>query len=165
MELVPNTCADSIWIKIKKEEIYLGTYYVSPANSKNKDLNFLNTLNEEICHFSNKGTVLIQGDLNARTGAENDYLCIDLDVNDLSRKEEGGNKPDNRNSEDRKLNARGKDLLDLCKLHNLIITNGRKTGDIFGKYTCHNWNGSSVVDYFLCPTSFFDRIIEFSVGQ
>ena len=127
VELVPNKYVDSIWIKIKGEEIYLGTFYVSPANSKNKDLDFLNTLNGEICNFSSRGTVLLQGDLNARTGVENDYLSIDLDMSDLSGKEEGGNRPNNRNSEDRKTNARGKDLLDLCKLNNLIISNGRKT--------------------------------------
>ena len=61
-------------------------------------------------------TVLVQGDLNVRTGFENDYLSIDLDVGDLSGKEEGGSQPDNRKSADRKGNARGKDLLDLCKL-------------------------------------------------
>ena len=49
----------------------------------------------------------MQGDLNVRTGFENDYLSIDLDVGDLPRKEEGGSKSDNRNSEDRKVNARG----------------------------------------------------------
>jgi hypothetical protein len=43
--------------------------------------------------------------------------------------------------------------------------NGRKKGDIFGRYTCHNWNGSSVVDYFLTPLSFVDRVSYFSVGD
>ena len=50
-----------------------------------------------------------------------DHLAIDLDIDDLSRKDEGPSKPDNRNSEDKKVNARGKDLLDLCKLNNIII--------------------------------------------
>ena len=37
---VPNDNEDSIWIKLKKEcigtdkDIYIGTYYVSPVNSK-----------------------------------------------------------------------------------------------------------------------------------
>ena len=165
VELVPNACDDSIWIKIKDEKLYLGTYYVSPQNAKNKTSDFLNTLNEEISHFSRVGTVLVQGDLNARTGVKNDYLNISLDGDDLLGKETGEFEPNTRNSEDKKENPRGKELLDLCKLNNLVITNGRKAGDIFGKYTCHNWNGSSVVDYFLCPASFFDRISKFSVGQ
>ena len=70
-----------------------------------------------------------------------------------------------RNSEDKKENPRGKELLDICKINDLIVVNGRKAGDIFGKYTCHNWNGSSVVDYLLCPTSFFGRINKFLVGE
>ena len=165
VEVVPNLCADSIWIKMKNEEIYLGTYYVSPSNSKNQSNNFLNTLNDEICNFSKKGTVFIQGDLNARTGVENDFLCIELDEEDPLLGKEVDFKPNARNSEDKKLTVRGKELLDLCKLNNLIIINGRKTGDVFGNFTCHNWNGSSVVDYFLCPASFSDKVSEFSVGQ
>ena len=47
----------------------------------------------------------------------------------------------------------------------MLIVNGRTTGDIFGKYTCHKWNGSSVVDYFLSPNHFCNRISNFSVGK
>ena len=131
VELVPNTCEDSIWIKIKGDEIYVGTYYVSPSNS-NTNSDFLNSINDEICKFSNKGIAVIQGDLNARTGTENDYLDITYDdEDDPLGKEAGGNKPGRRNSEDKKLNVRGKELLDVCKLNNFIIANGRKPGDIF----------------------------------
>ena len=73
--------------------------------------------------------------------------------------------PNLRNSEDRILNVRGKELLDLCKLNKLIITNGRKSGDPFGKFTCHKWNGSSVVDYLLSPISSFDSVTSFIVGD
>ena len=30
VELVPNSCPDAIWIRLKNEDVYLGTYYVSP---------------------------------------------------------------------------------------------------------------------------------------
>ena len=49
-----------------------------------------------------------------------------------------------RNSEDKTCNERGKELLDICKMNDFRILNGRMTGDIFGKFTSHNWNGSSV---------------------
>ena len=68
-----------------------------------------------------------------------------------------------RNSEDRKANPRGSGLLDVCKLNDFLILNGRTTGDLFGSFTSqwngssvgdyaltsHQWNGSSVVDYAL----------------
>ena len=74
IELVPNSCEDSIWIKIKNEETFIGTYYVSPKYSKSRDIDFFNTLNEEIENFQQKGNVFIQGDLNARTGSEVDFV-------------------------------------------------------------------------------------------
>ena len=82
--------------------INLIEYYVSPSNSKNQSKNFLNTLNDEICNFSKKGTVFIQGDLNARTGVENDFLCSELDEEDPILGKEVDFKPNARNSEDKK---------------------------------------------------------------
>ena len=178
IQVVNNDCKDSIWIKIKNTEIYIGTYYVSPYNAKTKDFDFFNMFNDEISHFSNKGTVLVQGDLNARISNNPDFITsgkVDHleEVEALSShftegsilEEENDQEYIPRNSEDRKENPRGNELLDICKINNLIVLNGRKTGDLFGKCTSHNWNGSSVVDYFICPTSFYDRIISFSVGQ
>jgi hypothetical protein len=54
--------------------------------------------------------------------------------------------------------------LDICKSNDLLILNGRTTGDVFGKYTNHNWNGSSVVDYCLAPYYFIEKVSCFSVG-
>ena len=172
IELVPNSCDDSIWVKIKSEDIFIGTYYVSPQYSKSRDINFFDTLNEEISKFQKKGLVFIQGDLNARTSTDQDFIPtgrhrdpvedeIEIDENEVTFNTD----PNCRNSEDKTTNSRGKELLDLCKMNKLIIMNGRKTGDVFGKYTCHNWNGSSVVDYFLSPISSENCISSFVVGD
>ena len=170
VELVPNSCDDSIWIRVKNEGIYIGTYYVSPQYSKSRDIEFSKTLNEEFLNFKEKGIVIVQGDLNARTannidfvksGKHYDSLEEEMDENDTISTDD----PILRNSEDKITNSRGKELLDLCMFNKLIIMNGRKKGDIFGRYTCHNWNGSSVVDYFLTPLSFVDRVSYFSVGD
>ena len=172
IELVPNSCDDSIWVKIKSEDIFIGTYYVSPQYSKSRDINFFDTLNEEISKFQKKGLVFIQGDLNARTSTDQDFIPtgrhrdpvedeIEIDENEVTFNTD----PNCRNSEDKTTNSRGKELLDLCKMNKLITMNGRKTGDVFGKYTCHNWNGSSVVDYFLSPISSENCISSFVVGD
>ena len=60
-----------------------------------------------------------------------------------------------RNSQDKKTNSNGKHLTDLCMINNLKILNGRKIGDLTGKYTCHQYNGSSVVDYILNKINYF----------
>ena len=74
--------------------------------------------------------------------------------------------PLTRNSEDMKLiNKRGKDFLDLCRIHDLTIANGRVMGDIFGKYTCHQKRGSSVVDYLITPYKSIGNLKEFKVGE
>ena len=81
---MPNKNEDSIWIKLKQnnsneqQDIYIGTYYVSPPNKKSpKIIDFFSALNEEISYFKKKGVVFVQGDLNARTGNEKDFIEYD----------------------------------------------------------------------------------------
>ena len=84
MQVVPNENDDSIWIKLKKkflrrnDDIFIGTFYCSPTSSKNKNANdFFSSFNEEINIFQKKGITLVQGDLNARTGTEKDFINYD----------------------------------------------------------------------------------------
>ena len=48
-------------------------------------------------------------------------------------------------------------------INNLKILNGRKIGDLAGKYTCHHYNGSSTVDYIMTETDLFDKVRYFQV--
>ena len=167
---IENKNPDSIWVKVKNgnkkgQELYLGTYYVSPDNKNNKKCDFLRNINEEIAHYNKKGQVMIQGDLNGRTGEELDFVEADKFDSDLGLDNMNFENQRPRNSEDRTKNKRGEEILDLCKMNDLMILNGRCTGDIFGKFTCHNWNGSSVVDYCIVPYEYFDSIVSFSVGE
>ena len=50
-------------------------------------------------------------------------------------------------------------------MQDTLIVNGRKTGDIFGKYTSLQWNGCRVVDYLLASSPYFDKITKFQVGD
>ena len=59
--VVPNTDENSIWIKLKKncpdsKDLFIGSYYVSPANKKYK-VDFLKLLHEESKRFLEKGTL------------------------------------------------------------------------------------------------------------
>ena len=147
----------------EKEDLYIGTYYVSPYNKKDKNYDFFAAVNEEVIFFRKKGTVLLQGDLNARTGEEKDY--IESDKTDTYLCVENLDNQNIRNSEDKHKNPRGNELLDICKLNDMLVLNGRTAGDIFGKYTCHKWNGSSAVDYFLSPNDFCNKISNFTVEK
>ena len=116
VELMPNDNDDSIWILLKPEltkysqNIYLGTYYVSPASSKHKCEDFTKAINEEIYKFMQKGAVLIQGDLNARTASDKDFVEFIEEDPILGGK---GESQVNRNSEDKNSNPRGEELLDV----------------------------------------------------
>ena len=174
VQVMENKNEDSIWIKVKKEtfngknDTLIGTYYVSPDHSSKKKNNkkstdFLSAMLDEISFFSKKGPLLLQGDFNSRTGVETDFIGFDKSDVELGIDNLDNQNP--RNSEDKSLNNRGRDLLDVCKLNDLLILNGRKTGDIFGRYTSHNWNGSSVVDYAIASNSIMNSITTFSVGN
>ena len=142
VHLVPNKNEDSIWVKVKQspvgqqKDIYIGTFYVSPTNQHNSNKeDFFSVLNEEINTFDKKGTVIIQGDLNARIGKNKDFLT--QDKYDETFGILNSNKQYDRNSEDSTVNTRGNDLIDFCKTNDYLIVNGRKLGDVFGNYTSH----------------------------
>ena len=120
-------------------------------------------MNKEINAFRHKGAILVQGDLNARTGNESDFVNADKSDDIFGIDNLSNQGP--RNSEDRKVNPRGKELLDLCKVNDLLIANGRKIGDLFGKFTSHQYNGSALNDYFLAPNYFMQKISHFKVGD
>ena len=106
---------------------------------------------------------MIQGDLNAKTGILEDTISPDKsdELFELSLNKP----PPMRNSQDSAVNFRGNELVDMCKSLDLNIVNGRKTGDLFGSYTCFQWNGSSVVDYLIVSSSVFQNVPLFKVGE
>ena len=167
---INNTNRDTIWIQIKKEildkehDIYVGTAYLSPHKNNNESSKKILELFEEIMHFQKKGKVIIQGDFNARTNVISD--TVPADRYDTSFIENPSADIPPRNSEDNApADHRGKELIELCKSLGLVMLNGRKTGDLFGKYTSLQWNGSSVVDYVFVDKHVFASIGFFKVGN
>ena len=185
VKYVANNCEDSIWVKLCKEatgepqDIFLGTCYISPQKrSYNKkrqggeaidkgeggvNQSSLEKIFEEAVTFSKKGEVILQGDFNARIGTEPDFLHKDKFDDTFGIINHDDNPP--RNSEDKKVCERGSLFIDLCRSFDLRVANGRKTGDIFGKFTSMQWNGSAVVDYVLTPASSSNKITKLKVGK
>ena len=154
----PNLNGQIIWLKLSKSffklqnDIYLAIVYISPQYSSlnvNDNTDFFDGLERDIIWFSQKGQVILTGDFNARTATELDYIhnddCSYLPIHDINYT------PDRpiriRFNQDKTCQAYGKTLLNVCKSSGLRILNGRVLGDSLGKVTCHQYNGSSTVDY------------------
>ena len=63
------------------------------------------------------------------------------------------------------MNDRGPNIIDICISARLRILIGRKPGDRIGYYTCHKYNGSSVVEYCLVSEAIFKDILYFHIHQ
>ena len=167
-QLLPNNKnSESIWISTKEtgesDPVRIGFFYCSPDNRK---YDFLETVNGEIEKFGGGNNTYIMGDFNARTKTEQETIAYDKYDEEMGVPTNIHDPPPPRNSQDTKLvNRRGKDLLDICRMNDLIIANGRTVGDLFGTYTNHQKKGSSVIDYLLLPHKAVSNVVNFSVGQ
>ena len=168
IDIAHNAHDDAIWIKIGRgvyggsDDTYLGTCYIPPNGNKENIAKKFEKLGEEIAKFQNKGRVILQGDFNARINTEND--TIDPDKYDEQLGLSFTAIPA-RNSEDTgETNIRGTEFLNMCKALNMTILNGRKSGDLFGKYTSIHWNGRAVVDFGVVPVDSYEEVLSFTVG-
>jgi hypothetical protein len=70
-----------------------------------------------------------------------------------------------RKSRDIHINTYGKSLAELCCGNELIILNGRTKGDYIGQFTCHTYNGASVVDYTMVSSEMLQSVNHFTVSN
>ena len=63
------------------------------------------------------------------------------------------------------MNDRGNIFLEMCKVLDVCIVNGRKLDNPFGNYTCFQWNRQSVADYLLTSSDLFNQISRLKVGD
>ena len=69
-----------------------------------------------------------------------------------------------RINKDKIVNNHGKILIELCKLSDLKIANGRiGTDKSIGSYTCHAPRGSSIIDYAILTMGLFPYIVDFYI--
>ena len=163
-----------IWLKIDKsiflsqeEPIQVCIAYNPPDNSAycNKDLyDEISLLLLKKCHITSP--FLLIGDLNARTGELEDFEQPSRSHHD--NEEENipgrGTNIQKRSNCDKKCNTMGIKLLDLCKMHDMQILNGRTTGDRSGSFTFHDtMQGASSVDIAVASDSLTTKINSFVV--
>ena len=109
---------------------------------------------------------IVCGDLNGRTGIEADYVTDDNYAYLPLPQDYVADIPYviNRNNEDRTVNMSGRRILDICRMSNLRIANGRIGKDASkGSVTCVKSRGSSTVDYVLCTPVLLNILNDFEV--
>ena len=167
-----STPKNRIWLKLDKvffgleKDLFICACYIPPVNSPYYDDNFLK-LETEIPQVSDKGNILLIGDLNARIANRSDFienedeLCGTLQ--NILPDEYICDFNINRNSVDSVFNSRGQQLLDLCIASQLRVLNGRLIGDMLGNMTCYKPNGTSTVDYALASVDLVNSVNFFQV--
>ena len=138
---------------------------MSPCSFQSKsDSDSLEAIIRDINSYKNDGNIFICGDLNARTGLDPDFIYDDSDKHvPLDPSYIIDSNILQRNSEDTKVDDRGKQVNELCISSRMRILNGRILGDSFGKFTCQKPTGASVVDYMIASEELLKNIIYFHV--
>lgn len=149
-------------------DLYLICFYISPSTSSivkkdpdytNKTFDALNNLSHKL---KQKGEIILCGDANSRTSCLPDYISSYNSSSNFDIYDDIGYNIDlaePRNNCDKVTVAPHCQLfLDFVINNELKILNGRTLGDSLGRTTCHKWNGSSTVDYFLASSWVRDSI-------
>ena len=147
----------------------MGAVYLPHEASDYYHEDIFEDLTDDIITIKAKYQVVLLGDFNSRVGLKNDVeyeldyeeLCIDEKQMFLYFEEHNLM---NRVNMDAYVNNNGKRLIELCKMSDLKIANGRIGRDkIFGNFTCHTSNGQSTIDYAIVSMELFPNIIDFYV--
>lgn len=163
-----------IWLEIEKsiflsqeEPIQLCIAYNPPESSPYCNKNFYDEISLLLlkkCHISSP--FLLIGDLNARTGELEDFEQPNETQQNGEEESIPGREFDiqKRANCDKKSNPMGTKLLDLCKMHDLQILNGRTAGDRRGLFTFHDtMQGASAIDIAIASDTLSTQINSFVV--
>ena len=170
IKLIPKTNNLALSIEINSkilnltENVVVSAIYIPPVGSLysgEEDFDILDTMINEM--QSTYKNIILLGDFNVMTHERLDYLVVmendplyqlgifDQKLVSTARKNKGKHAVD----------SAGNKLLNLCKVHNLQIVNGRVGKDKgLGKYTTKN---DSVLDYMLAPPALFNEIYDFEI--
>jgi len=171
-----------MWLRITLPQhgtpIFVAACYLPPAESTyyrdtpHDRASHFETLKEDVAYFSLRGRIVMGGDFNARVGKSSDISeAMDWDgMSDsgvpipttlIKQQIFMQNLPARKTQDTARCNAKmGTPLLDICKKHQLIILNGRLTGDdddvTGGAYTFTargREHAQSLIDYFVATPS------------
>lgn len=171
VKIVSEKCDHFVVLELDNAEskLYMIVCYVPPKSTtfqcKTCSGDYFGSLSALIQYYSQLGSVIVNGDMNARTGILPDFaphlgtICTHPNICDCEIEWV----PPARCSKDTVVNEYGRDMLEICRSCNLVIVNGRSKSDKEGNFTRVGSTGRSVVDYVLAGKTTFDRISEFTV--
>ena len=70
-----------------------------------------------------------------------------------------------KNFQDGISNTSGNKLIRILNENTMLTLNGRKIGDTLGRFTCHQYHGSSTVDLAIVSWDLFHKIQYFKVNE
>lgn len=141
----------------QRDEYYIVPIYLSGGGDMEWEREF-NTLWEfMIVQEHNRNNMILIGDFNGRIGNGQD-------LSELTGVIELGNALSNkRESKDKVTNLKGKKILEFCEVFNLIILNGRISGDRWGDFTFMGGRGASVIDLCCVSVELAQMVGKFSI--
>ena len=146
---VEERCHNIVFCEVGKWAI--GFLYLPPQSSNHEIFGWDDILEDNLIELMAKyeDNIIVLGDFNARTGALNDSRneFEDKYHNITYPSETASDKP--RASMDKNTNAFGSKLVQLCRVTNFGIMNGRTEDDNNGAFTFSGHQGASVIDYAL----------------
>jgi hypothetical protein len=155
------------WLRITdipgwRRPLYIAACYFPPARGRGGGGDItrgIDLLQSDLAEAQAEGLVLMAGDLNARTGRLTETHGMAYDRHGTTAPTDsllqGTPSGPPRSSQDTSVNPRGRALLELCRITDMTICNGRAPGDQEGALTYICSNGGSDVDYFIaCPDLF-----------
>ena len=167
-----------------KRDIFVVCPYLVPSTSTriitDTGVDIFDKLTDKLAELSDQGEIIVVGDLNSRTGTLNDLvnetlLEFDNNVEDIFLSNNNNlitasdlvnsNLSYTRCNQDKSVNEYGLKLIQLAKMSDLVILNGRSVDDKDGNITFCGHRGISAVDYFLVSKGVLQYYDSFSVGD
>ena len=174
--IIQDLSSESIlWIRINDKlsgiDLLLGAVYLPHEASDYYHEDIFEHLTDDIITIKAKYQVpiVLLGDFNSRVGLKNDVECEPddeeccIDEKQMFLYFEEHNLM-NRVNMDAYVNNNGNRLIELCRMSNLKIANGRIGRDKrLGNFTCYTSNGQSTIDYAIVSMELFPNIVDFYV--
>ena len=191
--LVKDSLADSVkevcgkskfiyWIhvdeKVFGKECIAGAVYLACERSRHHSADMFDMISNDLVDLKARYDlpVLLMGDFNSRTGRLSDFFPEDgfferfVGIDGIDNRVDSAvlddlHIPQRRANQDPATNNNGRQLVDLCREHGLLIANGRVGDDLdIGKKTCFNRNvGTSAVDLVVASPELFPCFSNFRV--
>ena len=164
-----------LWLHVNAEvlgyEFMLGAVYLPYEQSDYFHDDIYDQLADDIITIKAQYNVpiILLGDFNSRVGTvsdfeqefEHDGSNLEMNSHKVYFEENDLIKRANR---DMLINNNGKKLIELCKMSDLKLTNGRiGTDKALGHYTCHTSQGKSAIDFGVVSMELFPYIADFYI--